>query len=448
MEYTGKKVLVLGLARSGAAAARLLQKLGAEVTVNDQKDLREDPLAAELQALGINVIGGGHPEGIVHPGLALVVKNPGIPYKAAPVRQALTLGIPVVTEVELAYEVAKAPVIGITGSNGKTTTTTLVGKMLEAADLHPVVAGNIGLALSEVAETVTADQWLVAELSSFQLMGTQAFRPKIGALLNLYSAHLDYHGTMEEYRDAKFRLFANQTEGDTAVLNWDQEEVRLAAQTTQARLVWFSTSEVLEEGVFVQDGHIHAILNGKNLPLLPVSEVGLAGVHNLQNVLAAAAICLAAGAPAEAVVEVARTFRGVEHRTEYVATKSGVDFYNDSKATNAAAATQAITAFPSVVLIAGGLDRGMDFHELVPVFEKHVKHVVAIGQAADRFLHVANLAGKTAEKTDSLEAAVRLAAERAEVGDTVLLSPACASWDMFGSFEERGSMFKKAVHTL
>ncbi|MBL0387999.1 UDP-N-acetylmuramoyl-L-alanine--D-glutamate ligase [Tumebacillus sp. ITR2] len=448
MEYTEKKVLVLGLARSGAAAARLLHHNGAEVTVNDQKDLSDDPLAAELQALGIEVIGGGHPEGIVHPGLALVVKNPGIPYKAAPVRQALELGIPVVTEVEVAYGFSKAPLIGITGSNGKTTTTTLVGKMLEAADLKPVVAGNIGLALSEVAESVTADQWLVAELSSFQLMGTRAFRPKIGALLNLSPAHLDYHGTYEEYRDAKYRLFANLGPSDIAVLNWDQEDVRAAAKGMQARVVPFSASEVLEEGVFVKDGHIHAILNGKNVPLLPVAEVGLAGEHNLQNVLAAAAISLAAGASADAIAEVARTFRGVEHRTEYVTTKNGVDFYNDSKATNAAAATQAITAFPSVVLIAGGLDRGMDFQELVPVFQKHVKHVVAIGQAAERFLNVANLAGKTAEKADSLETAVQLAALRAEAGDTVLLSPACASWDMFGSFEERGSMFKKAVHTL
>lgn len=448
MKYTGKKVLVLGLARSGAAAARLLHKNGAEVIVNDQKSLDGDPLAAELQALGIEVIGGGHPEGIVHAGLHLVVKNPGIPYKAAPVQEALQLGIPVVTEVELASEFSAAPLIGITGSNGKTTTTTLVGQILEAAQLHPVVAGNIGLALSEVADTLQEDQWLVAELSSFQLMGTREFRPKVGALLNLYPAHLDYHGSMEEYRAAKFRLFANQTADDVAVVNWDQAELRQAVEDLSAHVLPFSTREVLEEGVFVQDGTIHAIVNGKPCTLLPVSEVALAGEHNLQNVLAAAAICLAAGAAPAAIAEVVRTFRGVEHRTEFVTVKDGVDFYNDSKATNAAAATQAITAFENVVLVAGGLDRGVDFLELVPVFEKHVKHLVAIGQAADKLIRVAQLAGRTAEKAETLEQAVALAWQQAQAGDTVLLSPACASWDMFGSFEERGSMFKKAVHTL
>ncbi|PWK11631.1 UDP-N-acetylmuramoyl-L-alanine--D-glutamate ligase [Tumebacillus permanentifrigoris] len=461
MTYTGQQILVLGLARSGAAAARLLHQQGANVVINDQKPLADDPLAADLQALGIEVIGGGHPEGIVHPGLALVVKNPGIPYHAAPVRQALELGIPVITEVELAYQFSKAPLIGITGSNGKTTTTTLVGKMLEAAGVQSVVGGNIGLPLSEVAERMRADQWLVAELSSFQLMGTQEFRPKIGALLNLSAAHLDYHGTFEAYRDAKYRLFANQGPDDVAVLNWDQLEVQDVAhhlrrvtgdsswqEPLRSKVLYFSTHDVLEEGVFVKDEYIHATMNGKNVSLLPVADVALAGAHNLQNVLAAAAICLAAGAAPEAIAEVARTFRGVEHRTEYVTSKQGVDFYNDSKATNAAAATQAITAFENVVLIAGGLDRGVDFLELVPIFEKHVKHLVAIGQAADTLLHVAKRAGRTGEKADSLEQAVELAARSATAGDTVLLSPACASWDMFGSFEERGSMFKKAVHTL
>ncbi|MGB8954773.1 MAG: UDP-N-acetylmuramoyl-L-alanine--D-glutamate ligase [Tumebacillaceae bacterium] len=450
MDFNGKRVLVIGLARSGAAVARLLQKYGAQVTVNDQKalaDLGEE--AANLQALGIEVIGGGHPEGIVHAGIDLIVKNPGIPYSSPPVRQALELGIPVLTEVEIAYQFAKAPLIGITGSNGKTTTTTLVGEMLEAASLRPVVAGNIGRALTDVIEEVEADQWLVAELSSFQLLGTQEFRPTIGALLNLYAAHLDYHGTMEEYVAAKARLFANQKPDDVAVLNWDQPEVRAIAAAANARVYPFSVREVLEEGVFVKDGNIHAILHGKHIPLLPASEVSLKGEHNLQNVLAAAAIALNAGADAESVADVARTFRGVEHRTEFVANLGGVEFYNDSKATNAEAATRAITSFPSnVVLIAGGLDRGVDFMELVPVFEKHLKQLIAIGESADTLLRVAEKAGVPGLKADTLEAAVRQAADLAVAGDTVLLSPACASWDMFGSFEERGRMFKQAVHTL
>jgi len=450
LELTNKQVLVLGLARSGAAVARLLHRLGAQVVVNDQKPLSEQgELPQQLEALGIQVIGGGHPEGIVHPGLDFVVKNPGIPYTAPPVRQALELGIPVLTEVEIAYLRSRAPIIGITGSNGKTTTTTLVGEMLEAAELRPVVAGNIGRALTDVVEEVDADRWLVAELSSFQLMGTQAFRPKIAALLNVYPAHLDYHGTIEEYRDAKYRLFANQGEGDIAVLNWDQPVVRDVAEFAKGQIVPFSTKQVLEQGVFVKDGTIHARMHGQELTLLPVEEVALKGEHNLENVLAAIAIALSAGAQPEPLAQVAKTFCGVEHRTEFVKAVNGVRYINDSKATNSEAATRAISSFEEpIVLIAGGLDRGVLFEELVPLFAKKVKHLVAIGQAADKLLDVANQAGVTAEKADTLEAAVVAASQQALPGEIVMLSPACASWDMFASFEERGSMFKQAVHTL
>lgn len=451
MDFNGKHVLVLGLARSGAAVARLLHKQGAHVVVNDQKPLAElGEEVSEMQQLGIQVVGGGHPVGIVHAGLSLVVKNPGIPYKAAPVRQAMELGIPVVTEVEVAYGLSKAPIIGITGSNGKTTTTTLVGLMLEGAGLRPVVAGNIGRALTDVVEEIESDRWLVAELSSFQLMGTRTFRPKIGALLNLYAAHLDYHGTMEEYRDAKYRMFVNQTEQDVAVLNWDMDVVRDVAKFAKARLFPFSTKQGLEEGVFVKDGNILARLHGKDIHLLPVDEVALKGEHHLEDILAATAIALSAGADPQSIAQVARTFRGVEHRLEYVATVQEVDFYNDSKATNAEAASRAINSFPekSVVLIAGGLDRGVTFQELVPVFQKQVRHLVTLGQSADKLLAVAEQAGISAQMTLSIEEAVQEAAKHAQPGEVVLLSPACASWDMFGSFEERGSMFKKAVHTL
>jgi len=456
VDVTGKEVLVLGLARSGAAAAQLLKRKGAHVVVNDAKPLEElGEIARECSRLGIEVIGGGHPEGIVHSGLHLVVKNPGIPYTAAPVRAALALGIPVLTEVEIASWYAEAPIIGITGSNGKTTTTTLLGKMLDASGLRPVVAGNIGRALTDVVEEMTPGQWLVAELSSFQLMGTREFRPKIGALLNLYPAHLDYHGTMEGYRDAKFRLFANQREDDVAVLNWDQEEVRAAAKETRARIVPFSLTQGLEEGIYVKDGNICARLHGQEQQILPVRDVAMKGEHNVENVLAAAAMALCAGASSDAIADVARTFRGVEHRNEYVATVGGVDFYNNSKATNSEAAMRGIRSFEgNVVLIAGGLDRGADFLELAPVFKAKVKHLIALGQAADVLLRVAEQAGisaekvKTTEKTAAMEEAVRKAAAASASGDVVLLSPACASWDMFTTFEERGDMFKKAVHTL
>lgn len=451
MNVQGKRVLVLGLARSGAAVARLLRKNGAQVIVNDQKDRSSfGQVPDELEQLGIRVICGGHPEGIVSQDLELVVKNPGIPYTADPIRQALEYRIPIVTEIEIAYRFAKAPIIGITGSNGKTTTTTLTGEILKTAGLHPVVAGNIGTALSEIIENVEADQWLVAELSSFQLMGTETFRPRIGALLNLYQAHLDYHGTMEEYVLAKSRLFANQTEEDVAVLNADQPAVMELAETLQARIVPFSATRRLEEGVYVNDENIWIRTNGQDVRVCTLQEIPLKGAHNLENVLAATAICHMAGAAPESIREGIVKFKGVEHRTEFVAEINGISYYNDSKATNPEATIRAVTSFTNpVVLIAGGLDRGIDFMELLPVFQKHVKAIVTLGQSADKLLTVAEKAGvSTRVKVHSIEEAVRQASAAAEPGDSVLLSPACASWDMFSSFEERGRIFKKAVHTM
>ncbi|MFC4770215.1 UDP-N-acetylmuramoyl-L-alanine--D-glutamate ligase [Effusibacillus consociatus] len=451
MDYQGKKVLVLGLARSGAAVARLLTKHGANVLVNDRKE-RESfgRVPDELETMGIQVVCGGHPEGIVSSDLDLVVKNPGIPYSAAPLQQAAALGIPIVTEVEIAYQFSKAPIIGITGSNGKTTTTSLTGEILRVANLRPVVAGNIGTALSEIIEDVTPDQWLVAELSSFQLMGTSSFRSRVGALLNVYQAHLDYHGTMEEYIAAKSRMFANQTKEDTAVLNADQRVVMELAASIEGRIFPFSLTKSLDEGVFVKDESICIRSNGQDVQVCDVKEIPLKGAHNLENVLAAAAITFSAGASPEAIREGILGFKGVEHRLEYVAEVNGVAYYNDSKATNAEAATRAITSFSNpVVLIAGGLDRGTDFAELIPVFQKHVKAIVTLGQSADKLAAAAEKAGiRERHRVGSIEEAVVKAASLAKAGDSVLLSPACASWDMYTSFEERGRIFKKAVHTM
>lgn len=451
MDFQGKNVLVLGLARSGAAVARLLTRHGAQITINDQKTRDAfGQVPDELEQLGIRVVLGGHPEGIVSEKIDLVVKNPGIPYSAEPVRQALELGIPVVTEVEIAYQFSKAPIIGITGSNGKTTTTTLTGQIMEAAGLQPVVAGNIGTALSEIIEDVAADQWIVAELSSFQLMGTLHFKPRVAALLNIYSAHLDYHGSMDEYFAAKSRIFANQTEDDVAVLNMDQPKVMELAPRISARIFPFSLKQRLEEGVFVKDGSIYIRSNGEEIHVCTVDEIPVKGSHNLENILAATAVTYCAGARPEAIKEAILSFQGVEHRLEFVKKVNDVTYYNDSKATNAEAATRAITSFANpVVLIAGGLDRGTDFAELVPIFAKHVKAVVALGEAADKMLAAAGKAGvQQRSKVGTLQEAVAAAAALAEAGDSVLLSPACASWDMFSSFEERGRIFKNAVHTM
>ncbi|UOF89155.1 UDP-N-acetylmuramoyl-L-alanine--D-glutamate ligase [Fodinisporobacter ferrooxydans] len=451
MQVNGKEILVLGAAKSGVAAALLLHQHGAIVTVNDSKP--RDAIAHDVECLeekGIRVVTGSHPEGIVHKDLYCIVKNPGIPYSAAPIAAAQKLSIPVYTEVEIAYQYAQSPFIGITGSNGKTTTTTLVGEMLASAHVPNVVAGNIGTALSTIVGETKPKEWIVAELSSFQLLGIETFRPKIAAILNIYQAHLDYHGDLASYRAAKSRLLMNQTDDDFAVLNYDNAAAWELNSATKARVIPFSRTQRLAQGVFVQEGSIHIRIGDKDADVCNVSELALPGEHNLENILAATAIAFLAGAGIEAIRAVLLTFRGVEHRLEYVKTVNQVQYFNDSKATNSDAAMRAIGSFAQpVVLIAGGLDRGDDFRKLEEVLARHVKAVVLLGQSRFAFAEAAKRAHvKEIELVDGLAEAVEKAAQMAAPGDVVLLSPACASWDMFQSFEERGSMFKHFVHTL
>ncbi|MGD8190025.1 UDP-N-acetylmuramoyl-L-alanine--D-glutamate ligase [Brevibacillus ginsengisoli] len=449
--YKNQQVVVVGLAKSGVAVAKLLHRFGAHVIVNDKKPREESVGIEELEDLGIQVITGYHPDDLIHTGVSLVVKNPGIPYEAPPVKQAIEQQIPVITEVEIAYQLSKAPIIGITGSNGKTTTTTLVTLMLQASQVDAVAGGNIGTVLCELAEQMSADQFLVAELSSFQLMGTCTFRPKIAALLNLFPAHLDYHHTMEEYFEAKTKIFANQTSEDFAVLNYEQENVRQLADSIKATPYFFSRLREVPAGAFVRDNHvIFRSHTGEEETVIKLDDIALQGKHHLENILAAVIMCKLAGATAAGMAQVLSTFQGVEHRTEFVTIVEGVKYYNDSKATNPQAAIQAISAFQNpVVLIGGGLDRGIDFQELVPYLSQHVRAVVTFGETAQILLDRASDAGISDRvRVDTVEEAVRAAAALANAGDVVLLSPACASWDMFPSFEVRGSMFKEAVHKL
>ncbi|MBQ4897491.1 UDP-N-acetylmuramoyl-L-alanine--D-glutamate ligase [Paenibacillus sp. Marseille-P2973] len=469
-EYRGRQVVVLGLAKSGVQVAKTLHRSGAVVTVNDKKSREESPEASELEALGISVVCGGHPEGLINPAVELVVKNPGIPYTAPPVAKALELGIEVVSEVEVAYHLSKAPMIGITGSNGKTTTTTWIGNMLEAASLSPVIAGNIGTPLCAAAETADVEDWLVVELSSFQLKGTREFRPEVAVLLNIAETHLDYHGTMDDYISSKAKIFANQTEEDTAVINWDDPVCRELVPYIKAKLLPFSmTEELRTAGVYVkpayvpdvQDGLSRSVVycdeEGQEHTIVETAEIGLAGRFNVGNALAAVAACVAAGAAPESLAEPLRTFRGVEHRLEFVEVRDGVAYYNNSKATNSKATAMALGALDKpIVLIAGGLDRGSDYMELLPVFKDKVKAIVALGQTKEKIGRVAELAGLSDielvdtgdSAAETLRTAISKAAGLAEDGDIVLLSPACASWDMFSSYEERGRIFKEAVHTL
>ncbi|MEJ9150271.1 UDP-N-acetylmuramoyl-L-alanine--D-glutamate ligase [Bacillus smithii] len=444
-KFQHKKVLVLGLAKSGASAASLLHKLGAFVTVNDKKPLQENPQAQDLLEQGIKVITGSHPIELLDEGYEYIVKNPGIPYSNPLVRGALERGIPVLTEIELAYLISEAPIIGITGTNGKTTTTTLIFEMLEKDGKRPLIAGNIGKVASEVAQKATEEHIVVMELSSFQLMGIETFRPHISIITNLYEAHLDYHGTKEEYAKAKANITRNQTEDDYLIINGDQEELIELTKFSKAKKVLFSTKRVIEDGAYIQDGSVY--FRGEKL--IDTEEIALPGSHNLENILAAVAAVKLAGGGNEAIRNVLKVFAGVKHRTQYVGEVNGRKFYNDSKATNTLATKAALSAFQSpIILLAGGLDRGNGFDDLIP-YLKNVKAVITFGQTAEKISETARKAGiKTIVHAENVSDAVPKAYQLSEKGDIILLSPACASWDQYKTFEQRGDIFIEAVHRL
>ncbi len=446
--YENKKVLVLGLAKSGVSAAKLLHELGALVTVNDGKPFDENPEAQELLSLGIKVITGSHPIELLDEEFSLMVKNPGIPYSHPLVAKAQEMGIPVITEVELAYEVAECPIIGITGTNGKTTTTTMTGLLLNAGADQGIarLAGNIGYPASGVAQEAKSEDKIVMELSSFQLMGITDFRPHIAVITNIYEAHIDYHGTRKEYVKAKWNLQKNMTEKDYLILNWNQSELQELAQRTKARVLPFSTKEVLEDGVYADDCSIYY----KKEKIMEISELGVPGKHNVENALAAISVAKLYGISNEAIRETLHFFHGVPHRTQYVGEIQGRKFYNDSKATNILATKMALSGFETskVVLLAGGLDRGNTFDELIPSL-KGIKAMVVFGQTKEKLMDAGKKAGiETIVTADSVEQAVPLALENSTDGDVVLLSPANASWDQYPNFETRGNRFMEAVNRL
>jgi UDP-N-acetylmuramoylalanine--D-glutamate ligase len=444
-KYQHKKILVIGLAKSGVSAAALLHKLGAFVTINDKKPLSENPEAQGLLEQGITVICGDHPVDLLDEGFELVVKNPGIPYYNPMVEKAIEKGIPIITEIELAYEISEAPFIGITGTNGKTTTTTLIYEMLERGSKKPLIAGNIGTVAADVAQTAKNENQIVIELSSFQLMGIETFRPRIAVLTNLYDAHLDYHRTRPEYFHAKALITKNQKKEDYFIVNYDQEDVMNIARQSQAQIIPFSTKQFIENGVSVDDGWI--VYFGEKI--INRNQIVLPGEHNLENILSAVAAAKLSGVDNVSISEVLSSFEGVKHRLQYIGQKQGVKFYNDSKATNILATQNALNAFDKpIILLAGGLDRGNEFDELLPSLKK-VKALITFGQTADKLERVANEAGiKTIRRVDNVEKAVPVAYELSEEDDVILLSPACASWDQYKTFEVRGDIFVNAVHKL
>ena len=447
--FEHKRVLVIGLAKSGVAVAKLLLHQGAMVTVNDRIPLEENPDAKSLIEEGIRVLAGSHPVDLLEEHFDFVVKNPGIPYHNCMVEAAMKKGIPVYTEVEIAYQLLEGLLIGITGSNGKTTTTTLASLMLKESfpEREVYAAGNIGIPLSQLAEQSTKEDIYVSELSSFQLMGIDQFKPKIACIVNIFSAHLDYHGTREEYIEAKLQLTKNQREDDYLVYNADYPElITLIEGHTKATLVPFSRKTVLEFGACVEGDYI--CFNGEKV--IPVSTIQVPGTQNVENVLAAVAISKLAGATNEGIKKAVQNFHGVKHRTQFVKEVNKRRFYNDSKATNIIATQTALRSFTnqSVVLIAGGLDRGNGFDELVPDL-KAVSGIVLYGETKEKLQEAAKVAGvPVIEIVNTLEEATKKAYAISKEDDIILLSPACASWDQFKSFEIRGDEFIQVVENL
>ena len=448
MELNNKRVLVVGLGKSGVAAALFLKSRGAQVTVSDSKP--QEQLSEEIPILldhGIAVETGGHGERTFH-GQDLIVVSPGVPVDSPALVQARALGEPVIGEIELAAQFLPKNMVAITGSNGKTTTTTLIGEIISAGGYPTRVGGNIGTPAISLVATARRDSVIVLEVSSFQLETIQTFRPKVAVVLNVTPDHLDRHRTFETYVDAKARIFENQHADDFAVLNADDPVCVELSDRTRAQVFWFSRKKEVQQGASLRDGRILFRDSSGQQEIMVASEIPLKGAHNLENTLAA--ICAGAlmkCAP-ERIREAVRNFKAVEHRLEYVATIRGVEYYNDSKATNVDATIKALESFPANIhLILGGKDKGSDYTVLNDLLRQRVKRVYTIGAAAEKIESQVKDAAEIVH-AESLDSAVQRASASAQPGDIVLLAPACASFDQFRNYEHRGKVFKELVQRL
>jgi len=443
-KYQGKKVLVMGLARSGMVAARILRELGADVIINDGRAYEDNEDAKMMEAEGFEVIAGSHPLELLERGVELIVKNPGIPYKTTPLLlEAQERNIPIVCEVEIAYAICEAPFIGITATNGKTTTTTLIHEIMQESGIKSKLAGNIGFVSSLIAKDAKEDEVLVTELSSFQLMGIEDFRPHIALILNITEAHLDYHTDIKEYRQAKLNLVKKQLTSDFFVYNADDDFIVSQLWQTKGMTVPFSQKKVVE-GAYLANN----VLYYKGEAIIADDDILLKGEHNIQDVLGAVVVCKLYGATNEAIVTVLTRFTGVKHRLQFVREVDGVKYYNNSKATNVIATQTSLRAFEQpTILVAGGLDRNHELDSLAEDF-KNVKAIFAFGQVRERFLTLAKKHQIHCEIFEVMEDTFEAAAKLAESGDIVLLAPACASWDQYVDFEERGDAFIELVENL
>lgn len=451
MEFDKKKVLVFGAGKSGIAAGKLLLKHHAEVILYDGNE--NAPIEEITEQLGnddkIHVCCGVLPQQL-EDALDLVVLSPGVPVDLPMVERIRNRGVRIWGEVELAYECAKGRVLAITGTNGKTTTTALLGEIMKNYSSDVKVVGNIGIPYTSVADETTEDTVTVAEISSFQLETIEKFRPDVTAILNITPDHLNRHHTMENYIAAKCSITKNQTPDQTCVLNYEDEVLRRFGEKASVKVLYFSSLRELEEGLYLQDGQIIYAHQGEKQSVIHTDELNILGRHNFENAMAAAGMALVFGVPLEKIQETLRTFQAVEHRIEYVTEKRGVRFYNDSKGTNPDAAIKGIQAMNRpTLLIGGGYDKQSEYDEWIDSFDGKVKKLVLIGQTREKIAETASRHGFfDYEFADSLEEAVRICYENASEGDAVLLSPACASWGMFPNYEVRGKMFKDLVYAL
>ncbi|MDU4959741.1 MAG: UDP-N-acetylmuramoyl-L-alanine--D-glutamate ligase [Sporomusaceae bacterium] len=450
MDFRDRSFLVFGAGISGISAANVLVAAGARVTLSDAKRYEQLP-PANCQQIDASVqLQLGRQDADLLNGQDYLVLSPGVPITHPLVQAAGERSVTVVSEIEIAYQLSRAPIIAVTGTNGKTTTTTLVGEMIKTLGRETAVGGNIGIALSQELFNLADSGIAVAEISSFQLEAIHDFRAHIAAILNLTPDHLDRHGTLAVYRQMKERIFANQTASDFTVLNYDDETVREMAARTPGQTFYFSRCQELPQGIYLDQGLLTINWQNKRTVVCPAAEIKLRGAHNLENALAACAIAYLAGVSPASMAAVLRSFAGVEHRIEPVATIRGVAYYNDSKATNPESAIKALEAFPgNIILIAGGRDKNTDLHEFMTLARERVDDLILIGEAAARFELAAQAHGVSRiHRAATLPDAVDLAYRMAAAPQVVVLSPACASYDMFKSYEERGRLFKTLVGEL
>ena len=451
MNLKNKNILLVGLAKTGISTIKHLNKLGAKVVVNDIKD--KDKLKGILDELSdlnnVEYILGYHPENVDDIDMAVV--SPGVPLDLPFILKLKSKNIEIIGEVELAYRLSQNPMfIGITGTNGKTTTTSLVGEIFKKANIDTYIVGNIGNPVIDTVDTANENSVLVTELSSFQLESIDTFKPHVSAILNFTEDHLNRHHTMEAYMEAKARIFKNQDEKDFCILNYDNEDVKSLSDNVEAKKIFFSRKKSLDCGIYLDEDNNIIINIDKKIKLLNKDELSLPGNHNLENCMAAAAIAYVSNIDIDVIREVLKTFAGVEHRQEFVRNLNGIMFVNDSKATNPDSSIKAIESYNRpIILIAGGMDKQSSFDEFLDVAKENVYALVLLGETAQRIKECAQNKGfNNIRIVKDMKEAVNASYQIAKGGDVVLLSPACASWDMYKSFEVRGIDFKDNVHNL